>query len=630
MKALADWFDNRTGYRTLVREALYENIPGGSRWRYVWGSTLVFTFSVQVVTGLFLWMSYSASAQTAWESVYYIQHEMFGGWLLRGLHHYTAQAMVVLLVLHLAQVVIDAAYKAPREVNFWLGLILMLIVLGLSLTGYLLPWDQKGFWATRVATNLSVLTPVVGQQVQTVVVGGNDYGHHTLTRFFALHAGVLPTLLVGFLALHIYVFRRHGIRYKMPTKRPDRTFWPDQILKDAIACLVILAAVLFLIFRPMFFGGHEASDNPGDYLGAHLDAPADPTVEYDARPEWYFLFLFQFLKYFPGHSEIIGAIIIPGVVMGLLFLMPVVGRWAMGHVWNVILLCGLLAGIVVLTVAAVRDDYYSTWYEQPDAETDPVGAKKYASSKRYLAAVARSDESARRVKAIVRERGGIPIEGAVSLLRNDAQTQGPLLFAQHCASCHTHMDPSAPETDESKALLVKASAPNLWRFGSRQWLTGLLDPERVSGAHYFGGSKHRDGAMVEFVKGELQSDWTKEEIGQIIHALAAEADLPSDRPIDPIKVEAGKKLLADDSKCGQCHRYHNNVDFGSGPDLTGYASRQWTIEMISKPSAERFYGKNNDRMPLFAEHIDIARNRLSARQVEMLADWLRSAPAQTP
>ena len=147
-------------YRDFVHEALYERIPGGARWRYVWGSTLVFAFVVQVITGVFLWMAYSPSTQTAWESVYYIQHEMQGGWLLRGMHHFMAQAMVVLLALHLMQVVIDGAYRAPREVNFWLGLILMQIVLGLSLTGYLLPWDQKGYWATKVATNLMSLVPV--------------------------------------------------------------------------------------------------------------------------------------------------------------------------------------------------------------------------------------------------------------------------------------------------------------------------------------------------------------------------------------------------------------------------------------------------------------------------------------
>ena len=101
-----------------------------------------------MITGIVLWLAYSPSSQTAWESVYYIQHEMWGGWFLRGLHHYTAQAMNVLLVLHLMQVVIDGAYKAPREVNFWFGVLMLQLVLGLSLTGYLLPWDQKGYWAT--------------------------------------------------------------------------------------------------------------------------------------------------------------------------------------------------------------------------------------------------------------------------------------------------------------------------------------------------------------------------------------------------------------------------------------------------------------------------------------------------
>ncbi|MCA8998691.1 MAG: cytochrome b N-terminal domain-containing protein, partial [Planctomycetaceae bacterium] len=145
MQRLLNWMDHRTGFRKLMSEALYEPIPGGARWRYVWGSTLVFTFVVQMITGFCLWMSYSPSATTAWESVYYIQHQMTLGWIVRGIHHFAAQAMIILLVLHLMQVVIDGAYRAPREVNFWLGLILMQIVMFLGLTGYLLPWDQKGY-----------------------------------------------------------------------------------------------------------------------------------------------------------------------------------------------------------------------------------------------------------------------------------------------------------------------------------------------------------------------------------------------------------------------------------------------------------------------------------------------------
>ena len=338
VKRIVEWTDARTGYRKLVHEALFENIPGGARWRYVWGSTLTFALAVQFITGIFLWMGYSPSSQTAWESVYYIQNHMTGGWLLRGLHHFTAQAMTILLVLHLMQVVIDGAYKAPREVNFWFGVILLQLVLALSLTGYLLPWDQKGFWATKVATNLLAVVPLIGPALQRIVLGGSDYGHHTLTRFFALHAGVLPGSIVALLVGHIYLFRRHGITAKKPLRRPDAAFWPDQVLKDSVACLAVLAAVLFFIVRPRLFGGH------GD-LGAPLGAPADPSEPYSAaRPEWYFLFLFQFLKAFPGTTEIWGAIIIPGLVMAVIFLMPLIGRWRLGHWFNIGLLLALLAG----------------------------------------------------------------------------------------------------------------------------------------------------------------------------------------------------------------------------------------------------------------------------------------------
>ena len=143
---------------------LFENIPGGRAGATCGAARCRSRFVVQLITGFFLWMAYSPSAQTAWESVYYIQNEMLGGWLLRGIHHFMAQAMMVLLVLHLMQVVIDGAYKAPREVNFWFGVVLLQMVLGLSLTGYLLPWDQKGYWATKVATNISAIAPASGRR----------------------------------------------------------------------------------------------------------------------------------------------------------------------------------------------------------------------------------------------------------------------------------------------------------------------------------------------------------------------------------------------------------------------------------------------------------------------------------
>ena len=379
----SNWLDHRTGYKSLLHEALFENVPGGARWRYVWGSTLTFFFTVQVITGLFLWMSYSPSSQTAWESVNFIQHQMWGGWFLRGLHHFVAQAMTVLLVLHLMQVIIDGAYKAPREVNYWFGVGLLVLVLALSLTGYLLPWDQNGYWATAVSTNIVGMSPGIGQPLQTVVVGGDSYGHHTLTRFFALHAGVIPGLIMLLIVGHVYLFRRHGITPKLPPKGPDEGFWPEQVLRDAVACLAVLAVVVFFIVREH---------------GAPLGAPADPAEQFSAaRPEWYFLFLFQLLKYFPGKTEILGAIVLPTVCMLLLVAMPILGRWKLGHRFNLGFMGVLLAGVVLLSWQAVAADRNDADYQV---------AKRVA---------ARDAE-----RATVLADAGVPITGALTLMRNDS------------------------------------------------------------------------------------------------------------------------------------------------------------------------------------------------------------------
>jgi ubiquinol-cytochrome c reductase cytochrome b subunit len=603
MKHLLNWLDDRTGSRAMLHEALYERVPGGARWRYVWGSTLVFTFSIQMVTGLFLWMSYSPSSQTAWESVYYIQQEMLLGWLLRGIHHFTAQAMIVLLVLHLLQVIIDGAYKAPREVNFWLGLILMQIVLGLSLTGYLLPWDQKGYWATKVATNIAGITPLVGEQVQALAVGGPGYGHHTLTRFFALHAGLLPALLIGFLALHIYVFRRHGLTVPDPIYQADTTFWPDQVLKDAVACLAVLAAVLLLCLR------HGA----GPHSGAELGAPADPTENYSAaRPEWYFLFLFQFLKYFPGESEIVGAMVIPGLVMLMLFLMPFIGRWKLGHRFNIAFIFGILIGIGVLTFAAVKED-------RGNAD--------------YLLAVADADQKADRVKELAQIKGIAP-EGAVQLLRDDPKTRGAALFKAKCASCHRYDG----HDGAGRKLAEAPTASDLGTFGTRDWIRGILtDP---SGPKQFGptanspevGDRFTSGQMAEWVHDNVTSKKvTQEELDDVVEFLTSLSEHKAVGPVDAEKADKGRTFFALGSdtvtdSCYNCHAMKVDDDpdglFADGsaqvavgaPDLTGYGSALWLREFISNPGRQEFYSSHN-AMPAFADS-------LTEKEVDLIVAWL--------
>jgi ubiquinol-cytochrome c reductase cytochrome b subunit len=638
MKALVQWLDHRTGIVDLVHAALYEHVPGGARWRYVWGSTLVFAFSVQAITGVFLWMCYAPSSQTAWESVYYIQHEMQGGWLLRGIHHFMAQAMVVLLALHLMQVVIDGAYRAPREVNFWLGLVLMQIVLGLSLTGYLLPWDQKGYWATIVATNIVSIVPVVGEQLQRLVVGGSEYGHHTLTRFFALHAGVLPGALIGFLVLHVALFRRHGLHAKEPLKGDHGSFWPDQVLKDAVACLAVLAVVLFLTILPGLRSEQGitnliTSEQAGDVLGAELGAPADGATPYSAaRPEWYFLFLFQFLKLFesnPETGELIGGIIIPGAVMGLLFLMPLIGRWKLGHRFNVGLLGCLLVGVAILTGQAVWADRQSQWIGEPSAENEKAH-ERWMLSRDYLAAVERAEAASHR--AVELARGvEIPPTGALSLLRNDPKTRGPELFEQHCAACHTHVDPAG-----ESAAIEKSTAPNLFGFADRTWIAGLLNPEKIVTAAYFGNTSHKEGDMVGYVQGDEFKALSEAQRHEITVALSAEAKLPAQAKSDAqdaATITAGAALIQQAAGCTNCHHFHDAGDLGTAPDLTGYGSREWLLGMISNPEHERFYGDKNDRMPAFAAGDDPSQNRLSSQELELIVDWLRGewfeAPAHT-
>lgn len=616
MKNFLNWLDDRTGYREIVKDALYENVPGGARWRYVWGSTLVFAFVTQMVTGFFLWAAYSANAQGAWESVYYIQHEMMGGWLLRGVHHFMAQAMVVLLVLHLMQVVIDGAYKAPREINFWLGLVLMLIVLGLSLTGYLLPWDQKGFWATKVATNIMGITPVVGPELQKVVVGGTEYGHHTLTRFFAIHAGLLPALLVGFLALHIYVFRRHGITAPSEEWGDDTPFWPDQVLKDAVACLAVLAVVMFFVVGWPMMNGHPI----GPHMGADLGAPADPTNQYSAaRPEWYFLFLFQLLKYFPGETEVIGAHILPGLVMFVIFLMPFLGKWKLGHRFNIGFLFALIAGVVALTALALQED---------------------GGNPNYVYAKADAERIAKRMPVLV-EKDGIRTEGAAALVRTDPYLRGPVIFAKHCASCHRYdghngrgrlvMGQIKDGKGGKRSVAEIPNAADLGDFGRESWWKATLTDFKGHIGRHMGLPD--DEGMVDWSiksKAALEDPKNADDVKALYKYLAS-LSAPKQKDADEKMLERGRAIATGEAEltapgdftaCTDCHSSiadvfkPNGEDTFGPPDLAEYGSAAWLKAFISDPSSPQFYGEDRKgNMPAF-------KGKMTEKELDLLVRWM--------
>ena len=602
---LADWFDDRTGIRHVLHEALYERIPGGAHWRYVWGSTLMFTFGIQMVTGLCLWAAYSPSSQTAWESVYYIQHEMSFGWLLRGIHHYTAQTMVVLLAIHVLQVVLYGAYRAPREVNWLLGVLLLLVTLGLSLTGYLLPWDEKGYWATKVATNIMAIAPG-GGKLQALVVGGTEYGHHTLTRFFALHAGLLPATLIALLVAHIAVFRRHGVTYS-PRDSGETTFWPEQVCRDTVACLGVLLVILWLVLR----------HGIGPEGGANLGAPADPSRSYDAaRPEWYFLFLFQFLKYFPGTQEIIGAIIIPTVILLALAAFPWIGHYRIGHVFNIFILSGLLLGTAYLTWVALDED-----------ENDPD----------YNLAVAEAEKNGKRAAELASILG-VPEGGASRLMLEDPKTQGPYLFSENCKMCHRWQG----HDGRGYTVYDEPTASDLYQLGKEpeKWIRGIL--EKPDDPQYLGNTAFADGAMVQFVKAHMNKA-SKGEIDALVALLLASAEgiaaeenfRDQDSPPEPASPQAalirkgldvfelGFENALEDSEamsCLSCHAVGSLVSDGiePGPDLTGYLAPdgKWLTRMILDPAHDQLYGSHNDRMPSF-------RKQLNDQQVSLLVRWMQ-------
>jgi ubiquinol-cytochrome c reductase cytochrome b subunit len=369
---------------------------------------------------------------------------------------------------------------------------------------------------------------------------------------------------------------------------------------------------------------HLLRPNDASPLGAPLGAPADGTAHSaDARPEAYFLFVYQLLKYLEPYPAVIGALVVPIGVLLLLFLMPFWGRWKAGHALNVLCTVALLGGIVALTGIAL-------WYDH-NGKTD--------ASKQYLAAIEQAKAKARRAVELAGSPTGIPPAGALAMLQSDPKTQGPILFRQHCLACHSHFDPGAEEASADRLVAEPSAASNLWRVGSRSWVAGILNPAALTGPHYFGNTKFVDGEMVNFVKENmgaalenLQGDELaalRRKIEDVTFAVSAEAQLAyqGDEKSEEVaaRITAGREAITSGFECTSCHKFHENGELGSAPDLTGYASREWLQGIISDPAHERFYRDTNDRMPSFAPAGDDAarRQRLSPEEVDLIVSWLR-------
>jgi ubiquinol-cytochrome c reductase cytochrome b subunit len=337
MKRIGRWIDERLGIFEISRAFLDRAVPGNINWFHTFGSATLVLIVVQFVTGIALSMSYVPSPDAAYESVLYIDQTPFGA-LIRSVHRASAGLVVLLVGLHALRVFIWGAHKYPRELSWLVGGLLLFIVMGFAFTGYLLPWDQKAYWATVVGTNIAGSAPFVGGAVLEFLRGGEALGAVGLTRFYGIHVWVLPATLLLLVAVHLFMVVRQGIaatprrtplvepepgeprresyqREYAAEKQAGKPFW-STLLKDAIVGLVVVVVVVVAAV----------------ILGAPLEEAADPNVTaYVPRPEWYFLDMYQLLWYITGPLE---PLLIFGIftVFALLFLLvPFIDRGRERH-----------------------------------------------------------------------------------------------------------------------------------------------------------------------------------------------------------------------------------------------------------------------------------------------------------
>ncbi len=559
LRRFLDALDERIGHRRLLHEALDEPVPGGASWAYVFGSASLLLFLVQLGTGLVLATYYSPSSTDAWASVAYLEREITMGAVVRGLHHHSAGGMVVLVVLHMLQVVWYGAYKAPREANWLAGLALFGLVLAFALTGYLLPWDQTGYWATKVATSIAGTVPLVGPALQQIAQGGNDYGNLTLTRFYALHVTVLPLLTIGLIGAHVALFRKHGVtpsaaRSDAELTRRSDTFWPKQVMYDAIFFALALSVMFWLAVKD----------------GAPLQAPADPASNFIARPEWYFLFLFQLLKYFEGPLQVVGTVVLPGAVTAFLAALPFLDRKRSRRVKErvpfVAAVGAGIAGAALLAMLAMAHDR-----QDPTIAIQKKRSRREAERARVLAA------------------NGVPAAGAAYMMAQDPLTLGERVFVRECMSCHT-LEGVGPK---------KRKAPDLTGYLSRAWIRQVLidpDSKRLFGVTKVEGMKPCAGRAPD-------------ELEKLVAAVYAQRD-PNAPPLERAAAD-----LMDDLECGDCHDFEDWSGF-EGPSLFKYGTAEWIAQVIDDAGSDVFYGEDN-KMPAFS-------TRLPKQEREALVVFLLS------
>lgn len=314
---LYDWADARFSIGDLVDYVGHKTVPvhGHSIFYYLGGLTL-FLFLIQVGTGILLLMYYRPGADTAYESVRFIVSEVSFGWLIRSLHSWSANVMIFVAFLHMFTVYFTQAYRKPREMTWLTGIALLGLAMAFGFSGYLLPWNELAFFATRVGTGMVKALPVVGDYLMQVLRGGDEVTGATIGRFFGLHVAILPACFTIVIAAHLLFVQRQGMSEpinwinKSPSEKKTIKFFPNFLYRDLL--LWLLALNLLALLAVFFPDGIGVVHWP---LGQKADPFTPPPAV--IRPEWYFMFAFQALKFLPAHVLFIEGELFGIVVFGL-------------------------------------------------------------------------------------------------------------------------------------------------------------------------------------------------------------------------------------------------------------------------------------------------------------------------
>lgn len=433
-KRIFRWMDRRAGLDKLMKESLDEPIPGGARFAYVFGSGLLFIFISQIITGICLALYYVPSAETAHTSVAYITKQVAAGAFLRSLHYYGSSAMIIVLVLHFLQTFLYGSFKGRRELLWLSGATLSLFVLSMGFTGYLLPWDQKAYFATAVGTNIVGELPWIGEWLTRLLRGGDTIGTLTLSRFYLAHVFLIPGAIFAFIAAHIYLFRKAGAagpihEDPIEPKLAPQGFYPRQVLMDmAFAMLLMVGLGVLAFFHPVGLGP--------------IANPAD--THFLPRPEWYYLPMFEWLKFWEGPQVVFAVVVIPGLLAALFFLLPFFDRSLERRPWR--------RPIPLLAVAIViMGTFYLGVKSHMDDQNDPTTAAQLAlqeaQEKAYTAAP---------FEPYVESPGGT---GPLALPTGPVSpqvSQGRGVFQAHgCSGCHGEVGLGSTVAPSLKGVTTK-------------------------------------------------------------------------------------------------------------------------------------------------------------------------------